>query len=573
MRVGVTRRLLHLMKGQRWLMAVSASCRIVNQGLGVLIPALAAGFVVGVVEGSVPGLGTIVLVLVGLALVKGLFRYLEQFTGHAVAFRLLALLRNRVFRWLERVEPAALEGRRSGDLVARVSGDISRVEPFYAHTIAPAAAAVVVPAISVVGLLAVAGRPPALTLSGFVVLYLVVVPWLGRRSAERIGPQVRRMAGEAAAEVSDIVQGAQEIAVLGAGQRVLDEADRSDLERVAAEQQLARGSGRRALAGGLISAGAVVAVAAVAVAADLDALGLVVSIVVAWTVMTPLRALEEIAPDTEQALAAAARLFDLEDMEPQVRGQTSFDARSSRGVGFRDLSVQVGDSVLVDRVDLEVESGRFVGVVGPSGSGKSTLVQTLVRHRDPSSGRVEVGGRDVAELTPADLANAVALVPQRPDVFHGSLRSNLLVARPDATSPELLAALDRARLRGWVEALEAGLDTRVGERGLGLSGGQLQRLAMARAFLRDPAVLVLDEATSELDPETETEVLGEVLAERGKRTLIVVAHRMETVTTADLIAVMDRGRLVELGKHEELKARAGLYAALWERHEDMLADV
>jgi ABC-type multidrug transport system fused ATPase/permease subunit len=322
----------------------------------------------------------------------------------------------------------------------------------------------------------------------------------------------------------------------------------------------------------LISAGALVVMAAVAVSADLDTLGLVVSIVVAWTAMAPLRALEEIVPDTEQALAAARRLFDLEDMQAQEFGD-GVPAQVSRCVSFRGVSVRAEGDVLVDSIDLEVEAGSFLGIVGPSGSGKSTLVGTLIRHRDPSSGAVEIGGWDVSGLASTDLADAVAFVPQRPDVFHGSLRSNLLIAKSDAVDSEMRAALQRARLLEWVESLESGLDSQIGERGVGLSGGQLQRLALARALLRDPAVLVFDEATSELDTDTEAAVLGEVLQERGKRTLIVVAHRMETVTTADLIAVMDRGRLVEWGKHEELKAKAGLYAALWERHEDMLADI
>jgi ATP-binding cassette subfamily C protein CydC len=220
MRIGLARRLLDLMQGQRWLMAVSSSCRVVNQALGVLIPTLAAGFVVGVAEGSAPGLGSIIWILVSLALAKGLFRYLEQFTGHAVAFRLLAELRNRVYRWLERLEPAVLEGQRSGDLVARVSSDISRVEPFYAHTIAPAVAAVIVPAVSVIGVGVVAGWPPALVLAGFVILYLSIIPWIGSRRIGRVGPEVRRLAGESAAGVGDIVQGAREIAVLGSGQTI-----------------------------------------------------------------------------------------------------------------------------------------------------------------------------------------------------------------------------------------------------------------------------------------------------------------------------------------------------------------
>jgi ATP-binding cassette, subfamily B, bacterial len=219
-----------------------------------------------------------------------------------------------------------------------------------------------------------------------------------------------------------------------------------------------------------------------------------------------------------------------------------------------------------------VPSGSLVGIVGPSGSGKSSLVETLVRHRDPSYGSVLIGGQPVVGLSLPALRGAVSLVPQRLDVFHGTIASNLQIARPEAGIEEMRQALERARLLDWVDGLDGGLDTPIGEGGVGLSGGQAQRLALARAFLRDPRVLILDEATSELDTETERSVLDEVYSERGRRTLIVVAHRMETVVSADQIAVMDGGRLVELGTHDDLVAAGGLYAALWARHADMLAD-
>lgn len=548
-------------------MTVSAVCRIVNQTLGVVIPAVAAAFVVGAMDGTSPGPGVVIAILFGLALAKGVFRYLEQFTGHAVAFRLLARVRNQVFRWLERLEPAGLEGQRSGDLVSRVSGDISRVEPLYAHTIAPAIAAVVVPLIVVLGLALVVSPWPALVIGVLSALYLGSVPWLGYRRVARRGEEARRRGGEAAARVADIVQGSREIAVLSAGSASLSGIGRTDRELAGLDSGLARDVARRSFLGGAIAAAAILGVVLVSTLRDLGSMELAVSVVVAWAIMRPLRSLEEIVPDTEQSLAAAGRLFELENLEAQGHGDREVVAGD---IDFNRVRVVAGAEPLVDSVDLNVPGGSFLGVVGPSGSGKSTLVSTLVRHRDPATGRVLVGDEELLDLSPGALRRTFAFVPQRPDVFSGTIASNLAIANPDATREDMLAALERARLAQWVRGLDDGLDTPVGERGIGMSGGQLQRLSVARAFLRDPAVLILDEATSELDMETEKAVLKEIYAEQGTRTLIVVAHRMETVKDADAIAVLDRGRLVELGTHDDLKNAGGLYTALWERHEDTL---
>jgi ABC-type multidrug transport system fused ATPase/permease subunit len=566
-RVDVVRRLLSLLKGMWVLIAVSAISRVINQTLGVVIPAAAVSLALAAVDAGSPGLWSAVWLLTVMALVKGLFRYLEQLTGHGVAFRLLARLRLQVFRWLQSVEPARLTEQRSGDLVARISDDIDRVEPFYAHTMAPLAAAVVVPTLTVIGLAVSVSTVTATVLAPIVVLYLAVVPWIGSRRLAIRAAESRRLAGESAAEVADLVQGAGEIAVLDAGQSVLVSLTRNNERSTSVRDSLARDAALRSLVGGLLAGAALVIVVVTSVLGGLGLRELAVSVTIAWTVMAPLRALEEIVPDTEQSLAAAARLFELEAIGAQSRGEGD----AVRGlVRFDAVTVVAGPDKILDSVDINVDEGAVLGVVGPSGSGKSTLVATLARLRDPSSGRVTVGGRPLTELADHELRKLVSIVPQRPDVFYGTVASNLAMARPEADEEEMRDALARVRLLDWVDGLDRGLDTPIGERGVGMSGGQVQRLAIARSLLRDPAILVLDEATSELDALSESAVLEEVYSERGRRTLIMVAHRMETVVSADLIAVMDRGRLVELGTHESLHESGGLYAALWQRHEDTL---
>jgi ABC-type multidrug transport system fused ATPase/permease subunit len=566
-RVDVVRRLLVHLKGMWGLIAVSAISRVISQTLGVVIPAAAVSVALAAVDDGSPGLGSAVGLLTVMALVKGLFRYLEQFTGHGVAFRLLARLRLQVFRWLQSVEPAWLTGERSGDLVARISDDIDRVEPFYAHTLAPLAAAVVVPTLTVIGLAVSVSTVTATVLAPVVVVYVAVVPWIGSRRLAIRAAESRRLAGESAAEVADVVQGAGEIAVLDAGHSVLVGLTRHDERSTSLRDSLARGAALRSLVGGLLAGTALLLVVVTSVLGGLGLHDLAVSVTIAWTIMAPLRALEEIVPDTEQSLAAAGRLFELEAIGAQTRG----DDDAVRGpVRFDAVTVVAGPDKILDSVDFDIDEGAVLGVVGPSGSGKSTLVATLARLRDPSSGRVTVGGRPIADLADHELRKLVSIVPQRPDVFYGTVASNLAMARPEADEEEMRDALARVRLLDWVDGLDRGLDTPIGERGVGMSGGQVQRLAIARSLLRDPAILILDEATSELDAISENAVLEEVYSERCRRTLIVVAHRMETVVSADLIAVMDRGGLVELGTHESLQRSGGLYAALWQRHVDTL---
>ena len=216
-------------------------------------------------------------------------------------------------------------------------------------------------------------------------------------------------------------------------------------------------------------------------------------------------------------------------------------------------------------VSFDADGGSFIGLVGPSGAGKSTILKLLFRFYDPSSGAVTIDGQDIRDVTQTSLRRMMGLVPQEVVLFNDTLRFNLAYARPDASDAEIMAAAERAQLGEFIESLPQGLETRVGERGLKLSGGEKQRVGVARAILLDPPILILDEATSSLDSETEKEVQA-ALSEAAKgRTTIAVAHRLSTIASADKIIVLDDGRVVEEGRHEDLLAINGLYASLWRR--------
>ena len=572
----IVRRLLDLLRPLAPLMTVSIAARVLNQGLGVAIPAVAASLVVGFGAGS--DFGDLLWLLLGLAVAKGVFRYVEQFTGHAVAFRLLAGLRIDTFRVLVPLAPAGLEDDRTGDLMTRVIGDVDRVEPFYAHTIAPLASAVLVPLLAAVGLAIWVDPLVALAFLPFPFLMSLVAPWLGARRVAEIASQARERAGETAAMFADTAQGAREVAVFDARNELVARVERMGAETGSLRNLLSRIGSGRSLAADFLAGVAVVTVTAVAVGRfETGAIGLAplaAAIVVSWVGTTPARAVEGIAADLDQALASAGRLFDLADRVPANVEPTASRLPAGGSLAFRDVTVtfpRFAVDALVN-IDLDIEEGSTVAIVGPTGSGKSTLVELLVRFRDPDQGAVEFGGVDLSAIELTRLRSEVTLVPQRPDIFFGTLMDNLRLAKPDAAEPEIREAVERAGLGEWVETLEKGLDTPTGELGEMMSGGQRQRLALARAFLRTPSVLILDEATSELDAVTERRVLNEVDRERGERTTIIVAHRLDTITEADQIFVLDDGRIVERGSHETLVAAGGVYAGLWKRHLDVFAE-
>ncbi len=571
----VAKRLLSLIRPMAPVMGVSAVSRVINQGLGVAIPAVAASMVIQFGAGS--SVGRLLFVLGAMALVKGVFRYVEQFTGHAVAFRLLADLRVDAYRTLVPLAPAGLEDERTGDLVNRVIGDIDRVEPFYAHTLAPLASAVLVPIIAAIGLAVWVDPSVGLAFVIFPLLMVVFPPSIRARRVAELSREAREQSGDTAALFTDAVQGARDVAVFGAEEVISGQVEALSTTGATVRTSLSRVAAARSGIGDLLAGAAVVVVTLVALglheAGALDLAAVAAAIVVAWVGTGPARAVEDIVPDLEQALAAAGRLFELSDRTPPVTFPTeSLRTPSDGAISVEDVSVRHAHSGTpsLEGVTATIPDAAYIAVVGPSGSGKSTLVELLMRFRDPDGGRVSLGAVDLADLDSATLRKNVTLVAQRPDIFYGSIASNLLLAQPEAGEDALWTALDSAALSEWVRSLPHGLHTRVGELGETLSGGQRQRLAIARAFLRDPEVLILDEATSELDLDTERRVLAEIAKERGHRTVIVVAHRLDTVTDADAILVLDGGRLVERGRHDDLVTADGVYAGLWRRHLDVI---
>lgn len=285
-------------------------------------------------------------------------------------------------------------------------------------------------------------------------------------------------------------------------------------------------------------------------------------------VYQPLNILGWAYREIKQASVDLERLFQTLKLKPEVADKPDAPALVLKGGGVRFEGVSFahdGRDRSVSEVSFEIAPGSFVGLAGPSGAGKSTLLRLLFRFYDPDEGRVLIDGQDIAGVTQSSLRNALGLVPQDVVLFNDTLRENILYGHPEADEDALWDAVERARLGDFVRSLPKGLETRVGERGLKLSGGEKQRVGVARAILKNPPILILDEATSALDSETESEVQAALAEAARGRTTIAVAHRLSTIAKADQIIVLEDGHVAEQGDHAALLGREGRYAAMWRR--------
>ncbi len=281
----------------------------------------------------------------------------------------------------------------------------------------------------------------------------------------------------------------------------------------------------------------------------------------------PINQIHSVNHMLQHAMASGERVFEILDAKPDVvEAREAVTLPRGRGeVRFEQISFGYRPDVeVVHAMDLAIAPGEQVALVGPSGAGKSTLVKLLLRFYDVGSGRIVLDGLDIRDVTLASLREQIGLVPQDPVLFNGSVRENLLFGRPGANDAELEAAARAARAHDFIAAMPEGYDTLVGERGVKLSGGQKQRLAIARALLKDPPIVVLDEATSNIDSETEVQIQEALERLIAGRTTIIIAHRLSTLRSVDRIVVVDQGRIVESGAHDELLPRGGLYATLYE---------
>ncbi|MFD8889238.1 thiol reductant ABC exporter subunit CydD [Streptomyces sp. NPDC059566] len=552
--------------------------------LGLLLGALAVGCSVGLMAVSgwlisraseqPPVLYLMVAVTATRAFGMGraVFRYAERLVSHDAVLRMLADLRVSVYRRLERIAPAGLREHRRGDLLARLVADADALQDYWLRWLLPVGTAVLVGTGSVAfttWLLPEAGA----VLAGGLLAAGIGVPLVSGACARRAERRLAPARGELATRVADLLTGTAELTVAGALEDRKGRARESDglLTRIAARGSAAAGlgSGLSALVCGLT----VVAAAAVAAGAVHD--GRLSGVAMAVAVLTPLAAFEAVnglplaVQYRQRVRRSAERVYEVIDapvpvVEPEQAAASPVTPFPLRLTGLTARHPGQERAALRD-MNLTLEAGRRIAVVGPSGSGKTTLAQVLLRFLDPAEGTYSLGGSDARTLDGDDVRAFVGLCAQDAHIFDSSVRENLRLARTGASEEQLREALAAARLLEWADGLPDGLDTLVGEHGERISGGQRQRLALARALLADFPVLVLDEPAEHLDLATADALTADLLAATEGRTTVLITHRLAGLEAVDEVLVLDRGEVVQRGPYAELAVSEGPLRRLLER--------
>jgi thiol reductant ABC exporter CydC subunit len=565
-------RLLRLARPLRGQLLLSVAAGAAATGCGVALLAVSGFLLARASEHpNIIAISVAVVAVRAFSIGRGVSRYVERLASHDVAFRVLADIRVAIYGRLERLAPAGLAAFRSGDLLARLISDVDATQDLFIRGIGPPLAAALVGAGAATACLLILAPAGAVLALGLLAAGAALPPMavaVSRRAARVTAPA----RGELGATVTDLLSGAADLQAFGAQDAALAAAADADERLTALARRSATaaglGTGLATAVSGLTLWGVLILGVAAVAGGTLTRVPLAVLTLTALASFEAVNAMPAAALQLSTARASASRLGAVLDAPDPVGEPEVARPLPTGPVHVRLRGVQVrygpGGPLALDGLDLDLPPGRRVALIGPSGAGKSTVAAVLLRFCDPAGGTVTLNGADIADFAADDVRTVIGGCPQDPHIFDTTIGDNLRLARPGATSGELAAAATSARLLAWIESLPQGWDTQVGAHGTAISGGERQRLALARALLADPALLVLDEPTAHLDPEARSALTADLLAATTDRATLLITHEMEGLDQVDEIIVLDHGKVTQRGTHQQLLRMDGPYRRMRE---------
>ena len=567
-------RLLSFLSAFRWLVALAILLGSLMIASNMLLLGMAAYLILAIL--------TIPIYIVRLMSVsRAGSRYAERVVAHNVTFRLLAQLRTWVYRRLEPLAPAYLHKQRSGDMLTRIVADVDELQNVYLRIVSPIIVAIIISLLTF-ALFSIFSPVLAWDAVAFLIITGCGVPLLSGILTRGLGKRQLAIRGELNAQIVDGIQGVPDLLAYGQADTQLRSVATLEKKLDQIQQRMAVIAGLQQALNDLLMNLALWSLLILAI--PLVVAKAIAGVYLAFLALVILASFEAVQPLAEafqklgHSVAAGERLFKVTDTNQQVQEPaaplpvpSNTPGRFSLEFDHVHFAYQSDEGEVVHDSSFEVSTGKRVAIVGASGAGKSTLVNLALRFWDPDRGTIRLNGHDIRQYVLGDLRGLIGVVSQDTYLFNDTMRGNLLLARPEASDSEIEQALKQAQLTGFIQQLPKGLATWVGEQGLRLSGGERQRLAIARALLKDAPLLVLDEATANLDPMTEHTLLDALDMLMQGRTTLVITHRLVRMERMDEILVLDEGSIRERGTHEQLLRSGGLYQQMVQLQEGILS--
>ena len=497
---------------------------------------------------------TIITVMIVIAVLRGILHYVEQYCNHFIAFKLLAIIRHKVFAALRKLCPAKLEGRDKGNLISIITTDIELLEVFYAHTISPIAIATLTSIIMVIFIGRYHWLAGVIALVAYLIVGVVIPMWNGKRGSQK-GMEFRTNFGELNSFVLDSLRGLDETIQYGQGEKRKEQMSERSKNLAGMQEDLSKMEGsQRSFTNMVILLASFGMLALTIRLYDNGAMGfegILTCTIAMMGSFGPVVALSSLSNNLNQTLASGERVLSLLEETPlveEIPGDVETSGAESMeheftGAEAENVTFAYKEEVILDNYSLKLQPGKITGIHGASGSGKSTLLKLLMRFWDVQDGSVSVDGTDVRKIPTKHLRDLESYVTQETHLFHDSIANNIAIAKPGASREEIMEAAKKASIHDFIMTLPKGYDTEVGELGDTLSGGEKQRIGIARAFLHECPLILLDEPTSNLDSLNEGIILKSSKESAKKKTVVLVSHRVSTMNVADVVYEMENGRI------------------------------